>query len=191
MRREMSPREVVDMNFRKLTNQCESLRKLARDSSEQLSVTLFEESLNDLHTLALSFTIEAGPANPERLAALLEKGSDTKVESFVERHLRKQAPLICVEGVDPEVLAEACMTKIKEIDPEADFDKQMAEIGTSIAEKLNVTAKSWSAYMIETVCREALGLDGRAPDERDAPAMENAKRIIRMFSGKDATPTPD
>lgn len=182
MRREMSPREVVFRKFRSLEKRFEDLRRIAGDADERFKFEMFEDFMRETRDLSLSFTVEAGPARAERLELLLDQETPHRAVAFVERHLRRQIPFMMIEGATDEALADACLKKLQAIDHAADFNDELKRISGEIVEEHDLPAKSWSTYSIESLCREAIGMDGRVPDANDMAAEQAAKRLIAQIA---------
>lgn len=181
MRREMSPREVVFRQFRSLEKRFQGIKKNTSGSEDLLRLEMFEEMMGETRDLALSMAIEAGPVKSERFKAMLQSGSKEKAIDFVHKHLVRQSSMMLVDGIPPETLARTCLEKLQVLDLRKDFDAEMSRIAREIIDEHNLPAPSWAVYSIETLCREALGIDGRVPDEDEERYLTNARELIRQI----------
>jgi hypothetical protein len=178
MRRQISPREALTIQFKRLERLVGSL------PPTDLRVMIVEE-LESLRELAISFTADQPPLAPAGFGAWLANAHPVSVKFSMERHLLRQIPLEGFEGVSPADLTAKALEALDGIDSEMGLDSEIARAASeTIAAFPMIKAQGYHGDRLEALLRESLGLEGTPPqpDGTDVSAIaRNAERALAAF----------
>lgn len=186
MRRQLSPREILDRHFRELGSIIGKAligAGIAPDMRDNIA-----DRIEGLRTFAVS-TADGAPALPlSQVMDIVAEGDSAKIERFVLAHLHRQVPLLHIEGVPPAELVEAVMMGLRGPD-------DLSRVARTALEGFpDVIGLDNAAWALEGVIREALGLDGRVPEKDGSPDLEAWSALsLRMALQRDIPiiPSPD
>lgn len=175
MRRQISPREALTIQFKRLERFVGSL-----PPTDQRTMLL--EMTEELRELAISFTADQPPLNPARFGAWLANAHPVGVKHSMERHLLRQIPLEGFEGVAPADLTVKALEVMDGIDPALGLDREIARAASeTIAAFPMIRAQGYHGDRLEALLRESLGLEGTPPqpDIDDVAAIQrNAETAL-------------
>lgn len=187
IRRPLTPREIVDAEFDRLSKTLEIGWSKMKDS-EAGFVDIARAAVADARRVATDFAAEQDAEAGVPLETLIEQANAGVLGRYIDRHLARQIGLMGLpEEATPDILART-KAAVRSLDTDADLDQQLHESAKSIVSDLQLTAPDWCAPQIETLLRESIGLDGRAPSEEAATAPERARALLRTL---DADPSPE
>lgn len=163
-RRQISPREVLDRGFQDAIRCVTAALSADKTDSDLGDMAL--EGLEDLRRFAVSTADGAPPPCAGLVEGLVAAGDAARMSRFVSRHLERQIPYLDIKGVPPVTLAAAAMEALRGPGELADLARDV------IAKFPEIQNPDLSAWKLEGVMREALGMDGRVPDPDSNPDIE-------------------
>jgi hypothetical protein len=183
MRRAVSPRSVLKRMFRDLERGYEGFwgRNAAGEARDRYD--LMAQRFREVADYAVSTAQEAPPFKTEKLADLIGEGDKDRVTRFIRKHLVSELTILEIPGLPPESTSDRLLAALS--GPQA-LDRIAVDL---VAETPGLEAPVFTSHQIETLLREAVGLDGRIP-ERDfsEDAAEANLMQIRLLLG---APGPD
>lgn len=183
MRRAVSPRSVLKRMFCDLERGYEGFWGRNATGEARDRYELMAQRLREVADYAVSTTQEAPPFKTEKLAELIGQGDPDRVSSFIRKHLVSELTVLEIPGLPPEPTADRLLAALS--GPQA-LDRIAADL---IAGTPGLEAPAFTSHQIETVLREAVGLDGRVPErEFSEDAAEANLMQVRLLLG---APGPD
>ncbi|PTX52588.1 hypothetical protein IQ03_03992 [Gemmobacter caeni] len=183
MRRPVSPRGVLKRMFRDLERGYEGFWGKHATCEGRDRYQLMAQRLREVADHAVSTAQEAPPFRTEKLAELIGQGDPDRVTSFIRKHLVSELTVLEIPGLPPEPTADRLLAALS--GPQA-LDRIAADL---IAETPGLEAPEFTAYQLESVLREAVGLDGRVPERGFSEDAAEANLMqIRLLLG---APGPD
>ena len=157
LRRRVSPRNVVRQMFRELERGYEqSWGKVATGESRGRHDAMAQR-LREVAEYATSVAQEASPFDTEELSKLIKQGDRDRVSGFIRKHIVSELTALDIPGLIPEPTADRVLSALS--GPQA-LDRIAADLA---AETPGCQGVEFTAYQLETILREAVGLDGRVP----------------------------
>lgn len=167
MRRQPNPREIMDRDFRQLLRMVENLDPKAGTQSLEVFKEVLEEKLASARAYAVTVAQGAPAIGPEKMGEFLNGvmnygGSPRpeRLDKFIRTHLERH---LLISGVCADVPMSAALADRLICDLKVSTD--LREISKNAAQDFpGIEAPDFNAHMIETVLREAVGLDGNVPE---------------------------
>lgn len=189
MRRRITPREIVDAEMR-------GIEHILNNSYGKIDETVREALLNKAKTareVATSFAQEAPNLDIDIHAGLPETVKPAWAERFIRKHLEIQIPILRIEGADDAEIVAGIMDAFRGMSSDQDTDTALRDGARRVVrDQPGIEAVDFSTYQIETVMREAIGLDGRVPERERSRALceKTARMFIDATFPQDDTPEP-
>lgn len=178
MRRSVTPRSVLNRMFKDLEKGFKSFWGDKLPAAERDRYELMAHRLREVGEFAVSTAQEAPPFNTSKLYGLIEAGDTDRVERFIRKHLVVELEVLQISGLDPEITADRAILALKGPHP---LDRIAQDL---VAEVEGVKAPVFTAYQLESLLREAIGLDGRVPDRTFSEDAAEANLMqIRLLLG--------
>jgi hypothetical protein len=147
-------------------------------AAERDRYELMAHRLREVGQFAVSTAQEAPPFNTSKLYGLIEAGDTDRVERFIRKHLVVELEVLQISGLDPDITADRAILALKGPHP---LDRIAQDL---VAEVEGVEAPVFTAYQLESLLREAIGLDGRVPDRTFSEDAAEANLMqIRLLLG--------
>lgn len=193
MRRPITPRETV-------ANALLEMDALLLAHPDKIDETVREALAEKIETaleVSTSFAQEAPAMDPAKLDMFAEESGPERLESFVRKYLEKQVSTLRFEDVDEADLVRSMLREIRKSSPNEDVGYSLQRASHRVVENVTGVLDN-QAENIETLMREAVGLDGRVPDrDTDAAESESAARKVldtlapsKTLAPRDETPEP-
>lgn len=178
MRRSVTPRSVLNRMFKDLEKGFKSFWGDKLPAAERDRYELMAHRLREVGEFAVSTAQEAPPFNTSKLYGLIEAGDTDRVERFIRKHLVVELEVLQISGLDPDITADRAILALKGPHP---LDRIAQDL---VAEVEGVEAPVFTAYQLESLLREAIGLDGRVPDRTFSEDAAEANLMqIRLLLG--------
>ena len=181
LRRQMTPREIVDGQFSPLAKGVELVLSKLDKSHEGLADAV-REALRAARQTAVEFAAEAGAEVGEAADLLVARGNAGTIVRYVDRHLERQIPFLDVPEEARKTILEAARGAMRRIDPEGDIEAQIHENARAIIASLDLRSREWFTPQLETILRESIWLDGRIPCEDGQWVLGRGREILRHMS---------
>jgi len=183
MRRAVSPRSVLKRMFRDLERGYEGFWGKHATGEVRDRYELMSHRLREVADYAVSTSQEAAPFGTEKLSGLIAEGDPEQVTRFIRKHLVSELGVLEIPGLDPEPTADRIIAGLA--GPHA-LDRIAADL---VAGTPDLEAPAFTTHQIETILREAVGLDGRVPEREFCEDAAEANLMqIRLLLG---APGPD
>lgn len=183
MRRAVSPRSVLKRMFRDLERGYEGFWGRTATGEARDRYELMAQRLREVADHAVSTAQEAPPFKAEKVSELIGQGDPDRITSFIRKHLVSELTVLEIPGLPPEPTADRLLAALS--GPQA-LDRIAADL---IAGTPGLEAPEFTAYQLESVLREAVGLDGRVPERGFSEDAAEANLMqIRLLLG---APGPD
>jgi len=183
MRRTVSPRSVVKRMFRDLERGYEAFWGKGATGENRDRYELMAQRLREVADHAVATAPEAPPFDTAKLSGLIEAGDADRVTRFVRKHLVSELTILAIPGLEPEPTADRLLAGLAGPHP---LDRIAADL---VAGMPGLEAPQFTTHQIETVLREAVGLDGRVPERGHSEDAAEANLMqLRLLLG---APGPD
>jgi hypothetical protein len=154
MRRNISPRELIDRKFA-------ALDKFMGTPAVEMTADRIEnmrELLAETRELSVSFSENMPAVDPAAMHQLIEDGG---VDAYVQKHLNRQIPYLEIEGVDAQMLATRGWMELKSVDLSVSVEDGIRKAAEAAIHAFpTIVAPDYSSDRLESVLRESVGLDG-------------------------------
>jgi len=181
MRRSISAREVLARKFDTLTKYMgPAPHGEAGEKHERML-----ELIADAREMSLSFAQAMPPIPPVSFRHMLDTYTPARIDAFVLKHLQRQMPYLGIEFSSYHNIAERAFVELKAYEGDTDFDVAIKAAAQRTVEAFpGMAAPAYCVEQIESLFREALGLDGTMtdPDIDDKKVLDNARRALDMIS---------
>ena len=178
MRRNITPRSVLNRMFRDLEKGFETLWGNKLPAAERGRYEIMAHRLREVAEFAVSSAQEAPPFDIVKLSGLIEAGDADRVERFIRKHLVGELQVLEISGLDPETIADRAIRALKGPQP---LDLIAQDL---VAQVPGLEAPVFTAHQFETLLREATGLDGRVPERGFSEDAAEANLMqIRLLMG--------
>jgi hypothetical protein len=164
----------VPMSHADLRRMTDSLRGLVEEARE----------------ICVSFAAAMPALDAKRFADRIDQSTPEMMARFVEKHLDKQIPIHAIKGADPERLKQQIMLQIQAIDEDIDIDIAIQTAASDVVDQFpEMHAPDFHRDVIETLMREALGLEGTPPALEAAVTAQKvqAMRAVRLVTAAPLT----
>jgi len=178
MRRSVTPRNVLHRMFKDLEKGFKSFWGDKLPANERDRYELMAHRLREVAEFAVSTAQEAPPFDTTKLYGLIEAGDADRVERFIRKHLVGELEVLQISGLDPVTTADRAILALKGPHP---LDRIAQDLVAGVE---GLEAPTFTAYQLETLLREATGLDGRVPDRGFSEDAAEANLMqIRLLMG--------
>ena len=193
MRRPVSPRQMIDLEFNKMTRMLESFANgnpPASAADFRRMTDLLHATIADARETCVSFAAALPALDAAHLADRIDQSTPQMMTRFIEKHLEKEIPLLHIAGVAPEALTQAIMRRLQTIDEDVDLDIEIQTAAMDVVDQFpGIHAPDYHFDVIETLIREALGLEGTPPALEATVAAQKvqAMRAVGMVAAAPLT----
>lgn len=195
MRRQPTPREIMDRDLRQLLRMVQNMDPKAGVQSLEALKEVLEEKISSARAYAMTVAQGAPAIGAERmgefLSGVVNDGGEARpdrLDRFVRTHLERHLLLtgVCSDIAMSSGLAEHLISELR-------GSTDLREISTRAAREFpGIEAPEFNAHMIETVLREAVGLDGNVPEDgREQLTNEEMYTLVRISSVLRMVPESD
>ena len=195
MRRQPTPREIMDRDFRQLLRMVENMNPKAGTQSLEVFKEVLEEKLASARGYAVTVAQGAPAIGPEKMGEFLNRvmnyGGEARPEQldkFIRTHLERHLLIsgVCADAPMSAALADRLISELR-------GSTDLREISTRAAREFPVIeAPEFNGFMIETVLREAVGLDGNVPEgEQEQLIGSDLYTLMRIQGVLQLIPEPE
>lgn len=193
MRRSTSPREMIAIEFTKIERMLDIMAREATPQSpadlRRMTDTL-RTMVEDARGVCVDFAAAMPALDAEKFADRIDQSTPDMMARFIEKHLDKQIPILKIAGADPQALKTAIVTHLAAIDEDIDLDIGIQVASSDVVDQFpDMHAPDYHRDVIETLMREALGLEGTPPALEAAVDAQKvqAMRAVRMVAAAPLT----
>lgn len=155
-RRPMTMRKILDMQFRTFERGLDAMLRSEPQGDHRNRLEIIRDKVGELHELAVTSVDGAPPLESDTVSRVLEGRDQDRVEAFLRRHLSGEIEALGIVEASTERLVDDLVEGLR-------WPGTLSEIARSTVEKHGIRAAEFTSELLETVLREAVGLDGRVP----------------------------
>lgn len=197
MRRQPTPREIMDRDFRQLLRMVENMDPKAGPQSLEVLKEALEEKISSARGYAVTVAQGAPAIGVEKMGEFLNgvmtyggEARPERLDKFVRTHLERHLLLtgVCGDAPMSAALADRLISDLRGSTDLRDVSERAAR------EFPGIEAPEFNAHMIETVLREAVGLDGNVPEDGHEQLSASERYTLVRIQGALqmlADPEPD
>lgn len=194
MRRQPTPREIMDRDFRQLLRMVENMDPKAGTQPLEVFKEVLEEKLASARAYAVTVAQGAPAIGPERMGDFLNgvmnyggAPQPERLDKFIRAHLERHLLIsgVCADAPMSAALADRLISDLK-------GSTDLREISKKAAQEFpGIEAPEFNGFMIESVLREAVGLDGNVPEgEREQLVGSEPYTLTRIQGVLQLMPEP-
>ena len=186
MRRQPTPREIMDRDFRQLLRMVQNMDPKAGVQSLEVLKEVLEEKISAARGYAVTVAQGAPAIGVDKMGELLNgvmnyggEARPDRLDKFIRTHLERHLLITGVCGDVPmsAALADRLLSDLRDSTNLRDVSQRAAR------ELPGIEAPDFNAHMIETVLREAVGLDGNVPEDGHDQMRGNERYNLVRIQG--------
>jgi hypothetical protein len=169
MERAATLREMISQHFDHIESTLATIAQTKDEARRAFLLEALQKAISESRAFCVTAAADQPGLHEDVVKDFLNSADDEQVASFVHGYLQKQVPLLAIAGADSHRLIEDCFSGILFMDPDA-FESGIRRVAQEgIKQQPKIEAPDFAAEILETICREAVGLDGRIPAEEIDP----------------------